>query len=90
MAKKKADKKEESDTTLVERPISNENQIVSFMHCAKCLAEKPSHLSPREWGANEVGFTAQGIQIWCKRHECNVLHVDFQGVKHPANLTRKE
>ena len=63
------------------------NQIVSFMHCGKCLEEKPSSLSPREWAQLEVGWTKQGLQVWCKRHECNVLHVDFEGQKHPADIT---
>jgi hypothetical protein len=28
------------------------------------------------------------LQIWCKRHESNVAHIDFEGANHPANQTR--
>ena len=26
-----------------------------------------------------------GLQVWCKRHETNILHVDFEG-NTPANM----
>lgn len=66
------------------------NNIVSYFHCAKCLKEKPADVSPREWVQLEVGFTSHGIQVWCKRHECNVIHMDFQGQKHPAITTAEQ
>ena len=55
------------------------NEIVKFMHCGKCLDERPSSLSPREYAQLEIGFTKPGVQVWCKRHEINVMHVDFEG-----------
>ena len=55
------------------------NEIVKFMHCVKCLDERPSSLSPREYAQLEIGFTKPGVQVWCKRHEINVMHVDFEG-----------
>lgn len=73
----------------MDRDIPNTNEIKIFFHCGLCVAEKPADQSPREWTSVEVGFTPLGIQVWCKRHECNVCHVDFEGVKHPANKTRK-
>jgi len=63
-------------------PVTNE--IEGFIHCQHCLREKPDGVSPREYAQLEVGFTVQGLQIWCKRHEMNVMHIDFQGAKHPA------
>lgn len=66
--------------------IPNDLSILSYVHCGKCLKEKPNGTPPREWAQHEVGFTKEGIQIWCRRHECNVLHIDFEGQKHPANL----
>lgn len=71
------------------RDIPNTNEIAGFIHCAKCLHEREVQelsMSPREYAQLEVGFTAQGVQIWCKRHECNVMHIDFQDAKHPANM----
>ena len=58
------------------------NKIHMFIHCKLCLDEfypKPSDLSPREYAQIEVGWTKPGFQIWCKRHEVNVMDVDFDG-----------
>jgi hypothetical protein len=68
------------------RKIPATNEIVAFFHCMKCLDEKPDGTSPREWAQLEVGFTPIGLQVWCKRHELNILHIDFEGLKHPANM----
>lgn len=69
-----------------EEAFTPHNNIKRFFHCRKCLEEKPEGVSPREWAQLEVGFTIAGMQVWCKRHDCNVCHVDFQGYKHPAIL----
>jgi len=71
------------------REIPNTNEIVAFLHCGLCQAEIPDGISPREWKDLEVGWTELGLQVWCVRHEVNVVHIDFEGMKHPANLTRK-
>lgn len=57
------------------------NQIVSFFHCANCMKVKPANKSPREWAMLEVGWTKKGFQVWCKRCEMDVIHVDFEGQK---------
>lgn len=57
------------------------NRIKMFFHCAKCLAEKPAGVSPREWVRLEVGWTEEGLQVWCVRHEMNVADIDFRGQK---------
>lgn len=72
---------------LMSKPASNTNQIILFLHCGLCVKEKPRGISPRDWSQLEVGWTPHGIQVWCRRHECNVCHVDFQGQQHPANLS---
>lgn len=64
------------------------NSIKLYMHCTTCMKTKPVGVSPREWAQIEVGWTLQGIQIWCKRCEVNVCHIDFQGQRHPANTQR--
>lgn len=59
---------------------SSANQIQMYMHCAKCLEEnKPPHI--------DAGWTRAGFQVWCLNHNINVIHVDFQGARHPANST---
>ena len=69
--------------------LSNELSIVSYLHCRQCLEEIPGGVNPREWAQLEVGFTKPGLQVWCRRHECNVVHIDFEGQQHLANTTRK-
>ena len=65
----------------------NKNGIVQYLHCAKCMQEIPDGSVPALYQRVNVGFTVKGLQIWCVRHGINVLHVDFEGVKHPADLT---
>ena len=71
--------------------IPNTNEITAFAHCCLCLEEMGATeigCSPREYAELEVGFTDLGLQIWCKRHECNILHIDFEGHRHPTNDSR--
>jgi hypothetical protein len=56
------------------------NRIQAFFHCRKCLEEKPPDQSPREWIRIEAGYTKEGVQVWCVRHEINVLDLDFEGL----------
>jgi hypothetical protein len=72
------------------RPVPNTNEIAAFFHCTRCLNERPEGTSPRDWAQLEVGWTKRGLQVWCKRHDCNVLHIDFEGINHPANTTAKK
>ena len=67
--------------------IPNENVIDMYMHCGQCLKEKPPHLTPAEWSDTQAGWTELGIQVWCNRHNYNIMHVDFEGTQHPANTT---
>lgn len=72
----------------------NDNNMQSFIHCGLCIEEWKanktisSSMAPRDYARLEVGWTTQGLQIWCKRHECNVMHINFEGAKHPADSTR--
>jgi len=73
--------------------IPNTNEIVTFLHCRLCTDELEAgeiELSPRDYAELEVGFTEIGLQIWCRRHECNITHVDYEGYQHPANNDRIE
>ena len=73
--------------TTEQRVIPSENSIKLYFHCTKCLEEMPANTTPHDWSQLEIGYTVLGIQVWCKRHECNVVHVDFEGVKHPGNFS---
>lgn len=57
------------------------NKIGMFFHCKKCLEELPKGVSPRDYIRIEAGWTEKGFQIWCIRHELNVINVDFMGQK---------
>ena len=72
------------------KDISNLNQIEMYLHCGLCLKELPKDTSPAEYQDVAVGWTKQGIQVWCNRHQANMLHIDFEGQTHPANTTRSE
>lgn len=59
-------------------------KIVTYLHCALCLEELPAGESIQDYAMSEVGFTKEGIQIWCRRHNANVVHLDFEGRLVPA------
>lgn len=67
--------------------------IHAFLHCKKCLdewtAEGPETAgkSPMTYAALSVGFTPKGLQVICYRHDLNVIHIDFETMKHPADLS---
>lgn len=63
------------------RPIPNSVEIAMYFHCSLCVAEG------QPFQALEAGFTRLGIQVVCKRHQINIVHVDFEGQTHPANTT---
>ncbi len=76
--------------------ISNENKIEMYFHCGQCVTEWKadkkisSKQSPKDYSQIQAGWTKKGLQIWCNRHNCNILHIDFEGKKHPANVSIKE
>ena len=69
--------------------INNDNCITSYIHCAQCYREKPANVSQAKWSKLDIGFTDIGLQVWCRRHGTNVVHINFEGAKHPANMERK-
>jgi len=58
-----------------------QNHIGAFLHCKRCLAEMPEGTSPREWARMEIGWTIKGLQVWCVRHDENVMNLDFGGMQ---------
>lgn len=57
------------------------NLIQMYFHCSKCLDEIPKSKSPKNHARLNVGYTKKGIQVWCSRHDCNVVAFDFLGQK---------
>ena len=68
--------------------VGNNKEILQYLHCGQCIKEKPANISMKEYANYEIGWTADGLQVWCIRHECNIMHVDFEGQTHPANTSR--
>jgi len=59
-----------------------ENEIKLYFHCKKCCEEnKERFQNMREYSSIECGWTEAGFQVWCKRHNCNVVNVGFKGQK---------
>jgi hypothetical protein len=77
------------DGVAVDRPIPSTREIKLFFQCRQCVREKPDSVLPGDWSRLESGWTALGFQVWCRRHNCNVLHLDFEGAKHPANISAR-
>lgn len=78
---------------LPERFIPSTLQISAYCHCGLCLKELQENklaISPKDYQSVQFGFTEFGIQVWCKRHDVNILHIDFQGISHPANTSRSK
>ena len=70
----------------VKRKIPITKKIEMFLHCKECLDDLPSGESPRDYAAIEAGWTKLGLQLWCKRHEKNIIHVDLECQRDPGNL----
>lgn len=69
--------------------MANKPDIVSYIHCRECMfdwSQTDKSISPAEFQDNEVGFTSTGIQVWCRRHDKNVICVDVDMV---SNVTGK-
>jgi hypothetical protein len=78
---------------MIEREIPNTEEINSFIHCSLCAQEWKENklintkMSPREYQKIQMGNTKLGFQIWCFRHDVNVMHIDLQNFQFPANMT---
>jgi hypothetical protein len=77
-------------TEIAGTDFSARRSVENWLHCRQCFDELPPNTSPKEWARLSVGWTVQGLQVWCDRHECNVLHVDFEGARHPAITYARE
>jgi hypothetical protein len=78
-----------------DRPIPNTKEIAMFIHCGLCQAElQGGHPgtegeSPESYARLSVGPTKWGFQVWCVRHNCNIVHIDYlDRSPFPSNQTR--
>ena len=61
--------------------------IHHYIHCGACLDELPTGASPAKYQRIQAGWTEKGLQVVCMRHGCNIIHIDFEGHKHPADIS---
>ena len=52
-------------------------EIELFFHCAKCASEAPKGIFLKEYQHIECGWTKKGFQVWCNRHDMNIINIDF-------------
>ncbi len=74
--------------------LGNSNEIKAYLHCGLCLTEfkDPDHeeskdMSPKEYSDTQTGWTPKGIQVWCNRHNANIINLDFGGQIMNGNST---
>lgn len=74
----------------IDRPIPTADVGLHYMNCRICTIEAKERGEPiREYSKLSVAFTTVGLQVFCTRHEVNVIHIDFEGARHPANNEAK-
>lgn len=66
------------------------NVIKEPVICHKCYDDfiegRSDAASLQAFTVLDVGFTDRGIQIWCRRHDMNVCHIDFAGMSLDADF----
>ena len=64
--------------------------ITDNLVCNQCCEEYCAGLtdsrSLQQYSMLDVGLTDIGLQVWCLRHDVNVVHVDFGGKKLEADF----
>lgn len=66
------------------------NSINEYLVCTECQKEFESGMtdfgSMREYSRIDAGFTDLGFQVWCRRHDHNVCHINFEGNELSTDL----
>ncbi len=64
--------------------------IKEILICNRCYREYHAGLtdskSLQQYTILDVGLTDMGIQVWCRRHNVNVVHINFGGKKLVADF----
>ena len=67
-----------------------QNGIEQNIICSKCETEfllgSTDSRSLQDYSRLDIGFTSIGVQVWCRRHDVNVVHIDFAGHKPTADF----
>ena len=64
--------------------------ITENLVCNQCYEEycagSTDSKSLQQYTMLDVGLTGIGLQVWCRRHDVNVVHVNFGGRKLRADF----
>jgi len=52
-------------------------EIQEYFHCKNCGKDRPTEFSPQQWSRIDVGWTIQGLEVWCFRCNKKIIHLDF-------------
>lgn len=52
-----------------------ENKIELNLNCKFCIQELPAGESAQSYARLDVGLTADGLQVWCVRHNLSVAYI---------------
>ena len=67
-----------------------QNRIEQNIICSKCETEfllgSTDSRSLQDYSRLDIGFTSIGVQVWCRRHDANVVHIDFAGQSPTADF----
>ena len=67
-----------------------QNGIEQNIICSKCETEfllgSTDSRSLQDYSRLDIGFTSIGVQVWCRRHDANVVHINFAGQKPTADF----
>ena len=65
-------------------------QIQQQIVCSACSDEfmsgQTDSRSLQDYSRLDVGFSGRGVQVWCHRHNLNVVHIDFEGQQPSADF----
>ena len=62
------------------RLFRNIEQPIVCSQCADDVSQgRAGAVSMADYAKVDVGFSEIGLQVWCRRHETNVVHIDFEG-----------
>jgi len=59
-------------------PPRRVNKINEYCQCQHCLDELQPGRDMAKWARLAVGWTAEGLQVWCLRHQTTVLDLGFK------------
>jgi hypothetical protein len=60
-----------------------------FINCKKCTEQRPSRFSMEEYSRIGVIKTEDGIQIWCVRHDIEIVFFPYEWEKSKFNTICK-